>query len=286
MQRKKSNPELKAGIFVLSGLLLTLSAILMLGGFDDIVHSQYELKAKFSDVSGLGRGSVVRSGGIQIGRVTDLDFNESYDSIVVTMLVKEKFQSRIREDSKVKMLTQGVLGDKYIEIIGGSPESAIAKSGYVLDSDGLSGLQKMLKGGESVVELLEKNLQNLRVITESFAKDQKSEIFFNNLTETSESLNSVAAALNKGRGAQELNRTLKNLRILTEKINRGEGTVGALLNDATLYEDLKHLIGGANRNSVLKFFVRQAVKSSDEGQKEKIERDQEAKKVSEKKPNG
>lgn len=283
MQRKKSNPELKAGIFVLSGMLLTLSAILMLGGFDDLVHSQYEIKAKFTDVSGLGRGSVVRSGGMQIGRVTNLTFDESYNSILVTLLIKDQFKSRVREDSKAQMLTQGVLGDKYIEIAEGTSESPIANEGFILESDGATGLQKMLKGGENVVDLLEKNLQNLKIITESFAKDEKSEKFFTNLTETSENLNSVIAALDRGKGAQELNRTLKNLRILTEKINRGEGTVGALLNDATLYEDLKHLIGGANRNSVLKFFVRQAVKSSDEGQKEKIQEEEEKK--MDKKPN-
>ena len=55
-----------------------------------------------------------------------------------------------------------------------------------------------------------------------------------------------------------------NLRTVTDKVKNGEGTIGALLTDASLYEDLKNLIGGANRNTVLKFFVRQAVKSSDE----------------------
>ncbi len=271
--QKKSNPELKAGIFVLSGLVLTFIAIFMLGSFHDIVHSQYEIKVKFTDIAGLTKGSIVRSGGIQIGRISEMEFNKSYDSILVTLLLKEKFKSRIRENSKVNVLTQGVLGDKYIEIINGSPESPIAKTGFVLDSNKPSDLRKVLKSGESIVELLEKNLQSLKIITESFAQNQKSEIFFNNLTETSRSLNSVVAALNQGRGAQELNHTLKNLRILTEKINQGEGTLGALLNDATLYEDLKHLIGGANRNSVLKFFVRQAVKSSDDSEKEKVKPD-------------
>ncbi len=271
MQRKKTNPELKAGIFVLCGMLLTFAAILTLGGFDDLVHSQYEVQAKFKDVSGLGKGSVVRSGGIQIGRVTGMKFDPSYKLVLVTLLIKEQYKSRVREDSEAQMLTQGVLGDKYVEILGGSSESPIAKAGYVLPSAGATGIAKMLKGGENVVDLLEKNLHNLKIITESFAKDQKSEVFFTNLTETSQSINSVMAALNKGRGAHELNRTLKNIRILTEKLNRGEGTVGALLNDATLYEDLKHLIGGANRNSILKFFVRQAVKSSDEGKKEELE---------------
>ncbi len=142
--------------------------------------------------------SALTSGGIQIGRISEMEFNKSYDSILVTLLLKEKFKSRIRENSKVNVLTQGVLGDKYIEIINGSPESPIAKTGFVLDSNKPSDLRKVLKSGESIVELLEKNLQSLKIITESFAQNQKSEIFFNNLTETSRSLNSVVAALNQG----------------------------------------------------------------------------------------
>ena len=73
-----------------------------------------------------------------------------------------------------------------------------------------------------------------------------------------------------GNMAQELEATLKILRSVSEKVKNGEGTIGALFTDASLYEDLKGLIGGANRSNVLKFFVRQAVKSVSAKAKERI----------------
>jgi hypothetical protein len=71
---------------------------------------------------------------------------------------------------------------------------------------------------------------------------------------------------------------MKNFRVISERMKNGEGTIGALFSDATLYEDLKNLVGGANRNNVLKFFVRQAVKSSDDAAAEKQDESKERKK--------
>jgi phospholipid/cholesterol/gamma-HCH transport system substrate-binding protein len=132
----------------------------------------------------------------------------------------------------------------------------------LLATKGSEGLTEMLKGGENVVKLLELNLINLKKITDSFAENKKSEQFFSKLTAATINLNEALEDINKGKGLKELNSTLKNLRVMTDRINNGEGTIGALLNDTSLYEDMKNLIGGASRNSVLKFFVKQAVKTS------------------------
>jgi phospholipid/cholesterol/gamma-HCH transport system substrate-binding protein len=47
-----------------------------------------------------------------------------------------------------------------------------------------------------------------------------------------------------------------NLNVVLEKVNRGEGTLGLLLNDPTLYEDLKLLVGGAQRSRVVRSLIR------------------------------
>src|SRR3989338_1248258 len=122
-QKKFLTPEIKAGLFITCGLALLMSGILMLGGGEKFFNSHYNVRARFEDVSGLSKGSFVRSGGISVGRVTEIEYDESFREILVTMLVKESFKQRIRKDSKVQMNTQGVLGDKYLEIVDGSAES-------------------------------------------------------------------------------------------------------------------------------------------------------------------
>lgn len=266
---KKLQPEVKAGIFLALGMGLIFTSILLLGGADSIFHSQYQLKGRFDDVSGLAKGSQVRSGGISVGRVASIDFDGEYRNVVVTMILKSEFKQRIRKSSKVQILTQGVLGDKYLEISGGGFDSPEAENNDFLEIKGPEGLTQMLKGGENVIALLEQNLVNLKKITDSFATDQRSDKFFKSLTEATNNLNQSLENLNKGKGLNELNGTLKNLRVMTDRINNGEGTIGALLNDSSLYEDLKLLIGGASRNRVLQFFVKQAVKSSDDANKAK-----------------
>ena len=52
------------------------------------------------------------------------------------------------------------------------------------------------------------------------------------------------------------------LNSILAKVDRGEGTLGLLLNDPTLYEDLKRLIGGAERSALVRSLIRM---SSDEG---------------------
>lgn len=267
----KFQNEIKAGIFIFIGLVLMMAMVLILGGSDIFFERHFPLKAKFNEVSGLSEGAKVQSGGIRIGRIYKINYDEEYDGIIITMQIKEKYRKRIKEDSQVEMQTLGVLGDKYLEIKPGTSATEIVKNNYVLESEPVGGLSAMLKEGQSVVKLMEESLKNIKTITDSFAADKNSEKFFTNLAESSRNLNSILLTVKNGQGIHDLNSALKNVKILTERINNGQGTIGLLLNDPTLYEDVKMLIGGANRNKILKFFVRQAVKSSDDNSKDEVE---------------
>jgi regulatory protein YycH of two-component signal transduction system YycFG len=126
----------------------------------------------------------------------------------------------------------------------------------------------MADGGDAV-QLLKENLANLKVITGTMAQKNQMADIMKDLSETTANLREVSQAFKKSNLTQEMATTMKNFRIVSEKVKNGEGTIGALFSDASLYEDLKGLIGGANRSNVLKFFVRQAVKSSDDAAVEK-----------------
>ncbi|MCO5142281.1 MAG: MlaD family protein [Oligoflexia bacterium] len=268
--RRKVDIELKAGIFVFSGLVIVLVTIALMGGGNSLFESYYKLQFKVPDTGGLSKGAVVKSGGLAVGRVNDISFSQSFDSVNVSLIINKKFQDRFRKDSSVRFLTQGVLGDKFVEISGGSPQSQILSDGDYLDVETSKDLTSILSDGSSAVELLKENLANLKIITSAMAKKNQMDSIMSNLKETSDNLKDLTSQFKQANFSKELSETMKNLKVVTEKVKNGEGTVGALLSDASLYEDLKNLIGGANRNTVLKFFVRQAVKSSDDAQIEKI----------------
>ncbi len=68
----------------------------------------------------------------------------------------------------------------------------------------------------------------------------------------------------------EISGVLKNLRVasnelkeITERVNRGEGTVGGLVNDPSIYNDIRSLLGRANRNKLLKAVIRSTLAEND-----------------------
>ena len=54
---------------------------------------------------------------------------------------------------------------------------------------------------------------------------------------------------------------MARLNSILAKVDRGEGSLGLLLNDATLYEDLKILVGGAQRSTLVRALIRMAVEA-------------------------
>lgn len=266
--RRKMEIEMQAGIFLFIGLMAAMITILMMGGGQSLFAKTYKIHLEVNDTSGLAKGAVVRSGGVKIGVVDNIDFSESYENVRITLKIDDGARQRIKEDSMVQLQTQGVLGDKYIEISGGSPSApALPEGGTIGVSQGKD-LSAVFAEGSDAMKLLKENLANLKVVTGALAKRQQMELILGNLNETTANLAQITKKLNSSNAMENLGATMKNLQAVTDKMKNGEGTIGALMSDASLYEDLKNLIGGANRNNVLKFFVRQAVKSSDDAAKD------------------
>jgi phospholipid/cholesterol/gamma-HCH transport system substrate-binding protein len=262
--RRKMEVELQAGIFIFIGILAAMVTILMMGGGEALFEKNYKIFIEVSDVAGLAKGASVSSGGLKVGTVEEIKFSDNYENVRLTLKIKESAKQRIREDSVVRFQTQGVLGDKYLEIFGGSADKPVVADGGTLGVEQGKDMAAMFAEGSSALGLLKDNLANLKVLTTSLAKQNKMEAVMKDLAETSANMKDITKQLKGSNAIADLGATTKNLRVITDKVKNGEGTVGALLSDPSLYEDLKNLIGGANRNSVLKFFVRQAVKSSDD----------------------
>jgi phospholipid/cholesterol/gamma-HCH transport system substrate-binding protein len=269
--RRKLDIEVKAGIFVFLGLAVMMLTILLMGGGRSLFESYYRIHMEVADAGGLSKGATVKSGGLTVGRVEAISFTENYAGVKITILIEKGFQQRIREDSLVRFQTQGVLGDKYLEITGGSPEAAALDDGGQIQAEASKDLAGMLADGGNAVELLKENLANLKVITSSMAENNQMSNIMRDLQTTSANLKEVTQTLKSSNLTGEMAATMKNFRVVSERMKNGEGTIGALFSDASLYEDLKGLIGGANRSNVLRFFVRQAVKSSDNAAAEKQE---------------
>src|SRR5262249_14065277 len=95
--------------------------IFLIGNKDFLFSSTYRLKAEFQNVAGLNNGAAVRIGGIHQGTVREIDLPSQPDKkVTVVMNIKSEASKVIKKDSRASIKTEGVLGDKYVEISFGS----------------------------------------------------------------------------------------------------------------------------------------------------------------------
>jgi phospholipid/cholesterol/gamma-HCH transport system substrate-binding protein len=94
--------------------------------------------------------------------------------------------------------------------------------------------------------------------------------FAGNLASSSQSLQEIMASIktNDVRN-NKIKKSMDHVASILEKIDNGQGTLGGLINDPTVHEDLKAILGGAKRSTILKYLIRQAVKGSEEEEQEK-----------------
>lgn len=118
---KKIPAETIVGIFVVIGLLSVGYMTLKLGKLDLIGGKYYDLKARFSSISGLKPGAPVEMLGIQIGLVKEFTMDQENQVAIVEMKIRRDI--KIYHDAIAAIKTSGLIGDKYINIdVGGSED--------------------------------------------------------------------------------------------------------------------------------------------------------------------
>jgi phospholipid/cholesterol/gamma-HCH transport system substrate-binding protein len=157
--------------------------------------------------------------------------------------------------------TAGVLGDKYIEIDIGSADQPELENGSLIQTS-------------EPVDILSKGGNLVEQVTRVFNKGGDVEALLKNLNKLVINLNTAVVEVQKSKGlyhelmygtsGEKLNKVMAHIEGITGKVNNGDGTLGALVNDPTVYEDIKNVLGGAKRSSVLKYFMNSFIESGKE----------------------
>ena len=256
--------ELKVGLFVLAGLILTLSAILTLGGSTNIFTNSNRYTVAISEADGLYEGAKVVLAGLNVGSVSKIDIDTQTKDVVATLTVNRKYERFIRKGSEVEIRTQGVLGDKYISISIGPDAAEQLASGATLPNRPTGNLSAVLGKSDQLMTNLTSISGSLdRVLRRFEEESSRSGGFFRNLNTTATNLASASAKLSSELDDANFKKSVKSLNQILDKINNGTGTLGALVNDPGLYDDAKSLLGGANRSRIVRNLVRKTVKDGD-----------------------
>lgn len=123
MQRSKN--DVWVGLFVLLGAAAILFLALQAANLLNLnFQSTYQVEARFDNVGGLKPKAAVRSGGVVVGRVESIRFDDKTFQARVTMALENRYA--FPKDSSLKILTAGLLGEQYIGIEAGSDATNLA----------------------------------------------------------------------------------------------------------------------------------------------------------------
>lgn len=354
--------EAKVGVFVLVGLIVTGFVVFLIGDERRLFERQVGFSAVFHDVQGLKPGAPIRMGGIDIGTVGRIAYGDdpNDDRLYVDLKIVRAEAIRIREDAVALIANKGLLGDKMLEVRGGTSSRPPLKEGSTLASEEEAGIGNLMTQVGSMAQKAGEILNNLEVATKGIADEELQENVrgsvramhtilkhvaegdgyahrlladpreadrlsstLANFDRTSAELTKTVAEarrameqVNRGPGlahevlygkqggqaiakigeaASEVTATLKgiregdglahaalyggegpaqelianlsatsgDLRKIMADVRGGKGTLGALLVDPSIYEDMKMMLGNVGRNDVLRALVRYSIKQDE-----------------------
>jgi len=136
--------EISVGAFVLAGALAFVVLMVQVSGVTFAQdQGSYRVYAKFSDVAGLRVRSKVSMAGVTIGRVTDIKVDTTYGEAEVEILI-DGSTGPLPTDTGARILTEGIVGARYISLMPGADDELLADGDYIEDTQGALVLENLI----------------------------------------------------------------------------------------------------------------------------------------------
>jgi phospholipid/cholesterol/gamma-HCH transport system substrate-binding protein len=258
MEKKGIGVEVKVGIFVLVGLIILGYMTLRVNKYKFEAKEGYDLMATFDSASGLVKGSPVEIAGIEVGRVSDIELKG--DRAQVALNIQKGVP--IYTDSKAVIQSKGVLGDKYISIIPGTPsEPPLRNGGVIAQSQAALGFDDLLAKAEPALDNISDVTKSLSdVLGTKEGKNNLKETFYN-IRKTTEDVRSMTLWLSEGEGTlgklirddalyNDMRKTTADLKDTVAQIHEGKGSLGKFVKDDQFYDETKKTMDSLQRVAV------------------------------------
>ena len=267
IENKKMNQDVKVGLFVAFGAGLIMTAIMMLGGADSVFTRTNTFYTHLPTSEGLITGAKVVLSGIPVGVISKVDFEPATKTVCVTMKVVKKQSEWVKKGTTAEIVTQGVLGDKFLSLTPGEMDGPALDNNSEIVTHTSKSFGEMLSRGDELMSSVSSIASSVDRLLKAFESGNRSEIFFQSLAHSAKNFSIASDKLNAELDGMALKKTSHSLAMILDKINSGTGTLGALVNDPSLYEDTRSLIGGANRSKIFRNLVRKTIKDGEAAEK-------------------
>lgn len=205
----KNSLETRLGMFVALAIITTFILLEMVGG-TGFFRKGYTVHALFGDARELQPGDQVKLAGVEVGNVESIDFAE--DKVRISMLIREDV--KLRTDSTAKIQFAGLMGQNYISLTFGDASKPALEEGSQIETIEQPDLSTLMARLENVAVGVEN-------VTKTFSGDSIQNLL-GPLTDFMHENN------------PKLSKIFANVSDISDRINKGEGTVGRLISDDTL----------------------------------------------------
>lgn len=272
-QRKQITwSDLRVGLLVLAGLFLIAVTIFYVTGGPGVWAPKYGLFTYLPEVSGLNIGAPVRLDGVEIGNVESIRMTPrppsgKFDrgrSVEVRMRVNRDFQKDILTDSTASLVTEGLLGNRYVNISRGVTGTAIESGGEVKGAEEAA-IKQIVERGADLVQNLNAMSERVRAIVEGIDRGQGTvgklihdEGLYRNVNSLVAKADHIVSNVESGQGTigklvvsedlyQKAHSIVNRADTMLADVQAQKGTLGKVIYDPALYNNAKEFVDRGNR---------------------------------------
>lgn len=226
--------QLKVGGMIIVALAILTVAVFKLGEAANLFSKRYTLVALLPSANGLRVGGSVTVAGQLAGTVSSIDFlapdADTTRNLRVVVEIDQALREQVREDSRARLRTLGLLGDKILDISPGTPRYAVLPPDDTLQVEAALDYETVLLQASGAVTDMVALTHDLRGITGGMVRGE----------------GTVGQLLVNRSLYDELNGTLARTNALITRLQAPNGSLGRLLDDPALYQNLSGMIGSVD----------------------------------------
>lgn len=236
--------DVAVGFFVVVGFVILSLIVFFVSGIY-FFRPGYHLTAHFDYVGVINKGAPVRFSGVRVGEVSSVRIlnpkNEQEKAKVeVTFFVEKRVE--VREKYEVSIQGTHIMSEPHVAINPVPEGGRILKDGDIIPN-GISptSVDELIHRGKAIATRLDQLLENVGGAFENPEMRGKLRDSLNNMNELLASMNRITSGQEKEFRSMvvNLNNATEGMNTLLERVNKAEGTLGKLIAEDEIYNDLR-----------------------------------------------
>ena len=238
-----SRTRILVGVFIVAGIVLFAAGLFLIGSRKQLFSHHYDIYTGFNKIDTITSGAKVRVSGMDAGEISAIAIPSSPSGkFRMKLHVDQKFRPIIRDDSMASIETEGMVGNKFVNIAKGSETSPECPAGCTLPSKEPFELSDLIQQGSGIASSAQQTIDDIRKRADQAI--QRVTGLVGHVDNTVQASRGDIKAITSN-GAQ----TVENANQIVRGIRQGQGAAGKLLVDSSVASNVSATIANAKTAS-------------------------------------